>query len=243
MLRKKKIFAMSFCRVTFRNDRRGVIRKCEQNVSTTSTVQKKQFVPKVLDPSLGRGIATFSVKKQAQKIIQELERPLSEYMSLPAGQYSVLDAEKVERLDQDTFRCYVGQIKMANFSFEPVLTLSVKVEDVGCTISLLECQILGGKLVQEANERFVARMTNVVRYDSGDAQSINGKSITSNTQLEVQLIVPNWFILPVGGLEGMGNTVMQGVLNTMVPRFLEQLRVDYELWASGDDSRKPIGKL
>lgn len=35
--------------------------------------------------------------------------------------------------------------------------------------------------------------------------------------------------------------VMQKVLNTMVPRFLAQLAADYELWAAGDDSRKPIG--
>ena len=35
--------------------------------------------------------------------------------------------------------------------------------------------------------------------------------------------------------------VMQRVLNTMVPRFLAQLRADYALWASGDESRKPVG--
>lgn len=38
-----------------------------------------------------------------------------------------------------------------------------------------------------------------------------------------------------------GSKVLQGVLATMVPRFLKQLRVDYELWASGDESRKPVG--
>ena len=35
--------------------------------------------------------------------------------------------------------------------------------------------------------------------------------------------------------------VMQRVLNTMVPRFLAQLRADYALWAAGDESRKPVG--
>lgn len=34
---------------------------------------------------------------------------------------------------------------------------------------------------------------------------------------------------------------MQKVLNRMVPRFLAQLAADYQLWADGDDSRKPIG--
>ena len=36
---------------------------------------------------------------------------------------------------------------------------------------------------------------------------------------------------------------LQGVLNAMVPRFLQQLCKDYEQWASGDQSRKPVGEL
>ena len=35
--------------------------------------------------------------------------------------------------------------------------------------------------------------------------------------------------------------VLQQVLNRMVPRFLAQLEADYQLWAAGDHSRKPIG--
>ena len=34
---------------------------------------------------------------------------------------------------------------------------------------------------------------------------------------------------------------MQRVLNTAVPRFLEQLEADYAAWASGDESRQPVG--
>ena len=35
--------------------------------------------------------------------IVEREKPLQEYMSLPASQYSVLDARKIERVDDTTF--------------------------------------------------------------------------------------------------------------------------------------------
>jgi Protein of unknown function (DUF1997) len=38
-----------------------------------------------------------------------------EYMTLPASQYSVLDAKRIERIDDDTFRCYVGGISFLNF--------------------------------------------------------------------------------------------------------------------------------
>lgn len=36
-------------------------------------------------------------------------------MTLPASQYSVLDAKRIERIDDDTFRCYVGGISFLNF--------------------------------------------------------------------------------------------------------------------------------
>ena len=60
--------------------------------------------------------------------------------------------------------------------------------------------------------------------------------------MQVCLEVPGWMIaVPVGVIERTGSSVMQGVLNTMLPRFLAQLRADYELWASGDTSRTPVG--
>lgn len=36
-------------------------------------------------------------------------------MTLPASQYSVLDAKRIERIDDATFRCYVGGISFLNF--------------------------------------------------------------------------------------------------------------------------------
>ena len=59
---------------------------------------------------------------------------------------------------------------------------------------------------------------------------------------QVALEVPGWFrAIPLGALERTGCSVMQRVLDRMVPRFLAQLQQDYALWAAGDDSRKPIG--
>ena len=37
-----------------------------------------------------------------------------------------------------------------------------------------------------------------------------------------------------------GCAVMQRVLDTAVPRFLQQLKQDYALWAAGDEDRKPV---
>ena len=56
------------------------------------------------------------------------------------------------------------------------------------------------------------------------------------------LEIPGWMrAIPVSAIERTGSSVMQRVLNKMLPRFLQQLKADYELWASGDQSRNPIG--
>ena len=62
-------------------------------------------------------------------------------MRLPASQYSVLDAQKIERIDDDTFVCYVGGLNFLGFVVEPVLTVSVIVQDRGPVVKLLDTQV------------------------------------------------------------------------------------------------------
>ena len=64
-----------------------------------------------------------------------------EYMSLPASQYSVLDAERIERIDENTFRCYVYRLKFFGFEVCPVLLVRVDEEPNGCCIQLLSCTV------------------------------------------------------------------------------------------------------
>ena len=67
--------------------------------------------------------------------------PAAEYMALPASQYSVLDARQIERIDEDTFRCYVGGLHLFNLVIEPVLTVSVIVTERGPTVKLLSTKV------------------------------------------------------------------------------------------------------
>ncbi len=62
-------------------------------------------------------------------------------MTLPASQYSVLDANRIERLSETTFRCYVGGLKFLKFVVEPVLTVSVEVGEHGPTVRLLSTKV------------------------------------------------------------------------------------------------------
>lgn len=60
---------------------------------------------------------------------------------LPASQYSVLDAQRIERLDEDTFRCYVGGLRFLGLEVEPVITVSVTVQERGPTVRLLSTKV------------------------------------------------------------------------------------------------------
>lgn len=136
----------------------------------------------------------------------------------------------------------MGRLAFFGFSVEPVITVSVVVEERGCTIKLLSAQLQGSEAVQDINSKFTARMTNVVRWH--DTPEPACKEISSDTSIEVVVQVPGWFgFVPVSSIEAAGSKVMSTTLNLMVPRFLEQLQKDYQQWASGDESRKPVGEL
>ena len=186
---------------------------------------------------------------------------LGTYMTLPASEYSVLDAKRVERIDQNTFRCYVAGFKFFKVVVEPVLTLSVVVGDRGPTIRLLKTELQGSKTALEANEKFTATMTNVVQWKEG---SDGMKEIHSDTTIQVTLDVPRWVVLPTSFVERSGtmasssliffffdlrklpcawswfcagSAVMQKMLESAVPRFLHQLQSDYQHWVESGGRR------
>uniref|UniRef100_A0A1D1YTN9 Putative pentatricopeptide repeat-containing protein At1g26500 n=1 Tax=Anthurium amnicola TaxID=1678845 RepID=A0A1D1YTN9_9ARAE len=98
--------------------------------------------------------ARFEAKRTESTSVRQLQRPLLEYMRLPASQYSVLDAERIERVDDSTFRCYVYRFKFFSFEVCPVLVVRVDEEPYGCCIRLLSCKLEGSPIVVAQNEKF-----------------------------------------------------------------------------------------
>ncbi|KAF9676609.1 hypothetical protein SADUNF_Sadunf08G0020400 [Salix dunnii] len=102
--------------------------------------------------------AKFAARRKESVSVRQLGRPLStvavEYMSLPASQYSVLDAERIERVDDSTFRCYVYSFKFFAFEICPVLLVRVEEQPDGCCIKLLSCKLEGSPIVVAQNEKF-----------------------------------------------------------------------------------------
>nr|XP_023883501.1 uncharacterized protein LOC111995795 [Quercus suber]POE71555.1 uncharacterized protein CFP56_12782 [Quercus suber] len=185
--------------------------------------------------------ARFVARRKESVTVRQLERPLIEYMRLPASQYSVLDAERIERVDENTFRCYIYRIKFFAFEVCPVLLVRVEEQPNGCCIRLLSCKLEGSPMVAEQNDKFEASMVNQVSCGSNQSSSLV-QQLTSDTVIEVSIEIPSAFsLIPVQAIESTGTQVLEQVLRIMLPRFTAQLVKDYQAWASGDTSRQPLG--
>lgn len=174
-------------------------------------------------------------------VIEEMQKPLADYMSLPASQYSVLDAERIERVDENTFRCYIYSLKLFKFEIRPVLLVRVEEKPNGCCIRLLSCQLEGSPALDAQNKKFTASMVNNVSWQVSE-DSLTGRELISDATIEVTHEIP--FVLkaiPIQTVEATGNQVLSQILRVMLPRFLAQLGKDYRAWASGDVSRQPLG--
>ncbi|GER45731.1 hypothetical protein STAS_22705 [Striga asiatica] len=98
--------------------------------------------------------ARFVARRTESVAVNQFQRPLIEYMSLPASQYSVLDAERIERVDDNTFRCYVYRFKFFTVEVCPVLLVRVEEQPHGCCIKLLSCKLEGSRMVVAQNDKF-----------------------------------------------------------------------------------------
>ncbi|XP_014513878.1 uncharacterized protein LOC106772175 isoform X2 [Vigna radiata var. radiata] len=162
-------------------------------------------------------------------------------MRLPASQYSVLDAERIERVNDDTFRCYVYRFRFFNFEICPVLLVKVEEQPDGCCIKLLSCKLEGSPMIAAQNDKFDALMVNRISCDSSKAESLT-QQLTSDTIIEVSIEIPFPFLaIPKQAIESAGTQVLEQILRLMLPRFMSQLVKDYQAWATGDTSRQPLG--
>ncbi|XP_062157040.1 uncharacterized protein LOC133864656 [Alnus glutinosa] len=185
--------------------------------------------------------ARFVARRKESISVRQLQRPLIEYMSLPASQYSVLDAERIERVDENTFRCYVYRIKFFAFEVCPVLLVRVEEQPNGCCIRLLSCKLEGSPMVAAQNDKFDASMVNHISCES-NKNNLLAQQLTSDTVIEVSIEIPFAFrAIPVQAIESTGTQVLEQILRIMLPRFMAQLVKDYQAWASGDTSRQALG--
>ncbi|KAG4109024.1 hypothetical protein GLYMA_U031112v4, partial [Glycine max] len=167
--------------------------------------------------------ARFVARRKESLSVRQLQRPLIEYMRLPASQYSVLDAERIERVNENTFRCYVYRFKFFNLEVCPVLLVKVEEQPDGCCIKLLSCKLEGSAMVAAQNDKFDALMVNRISCDSNANKSLM-QQLTSDTIIEVSIEIPFPFqAIPKQAIESAGTQVLEQILRIMLPRFVSQV--------------------
>lgn len=195
-----------------------------------------------------RGSMTGAVRLSERADAKRRGRGVREYMALPASQYNTLDGETVTRMGDDVFVCELGKLDFLGFAIAPVLTAKVDVQPGGrgTVIRVESATLRGSPLVERADDLFEIDSVNRVgwRYLYGedeetddDVSDARACEIASETNVNVYLLVPSWFPFTVRATERTGNFVVRQVVKQVVPRFLKQLKNDYDVWATGDDCR------
>ncbi|CAM8963883.1 unnamed protein product [Rhodiola kirilowii] len=177
--------------------------------------------------------ARFTARRRESIPVHQLQKPLSEYMSLPISYHSVLDGEKVEKIDDNTFRCHVYRFNVFTYQICPVLLVRVDQQPNGCCINLLSCKLEGSPSVAAQSDNFKTSMVNQISCDIIPGNS-SIQQLTSDTVIEVSMKLPStFFAIPVKTIESAGTKVLEQVLKLMLPRFMAQLVKDYTAWALG----------
>ncbi|GBG60597.1 hypothetical protein CBR_g8618 [Chara braunii] len=159
---------------------------------------------------------------------------LSSFLRQPAGRESMLNARalrKIEPLEDDLYRCYLGTTEFFGIAVTPVIDLQVTVADSDCLVEMLSCRFEGSNQVHEINRRFSASLSNRLHWEPmGSRQLLLKNDVNLSVSLEV-FTLP-FTMLPISAVEVPGNTLLQALLERLVPLFLQQLKDDYTAWAS-----------
>lgn len=163
---------------------RGRKGKIDEKCRATRQPRAAESVPTLVGREDEKGPrARLWASRKEEVEVEEQQKPLAEYMRLPASQYSVLDAERIERIDDSTFRCYVHRLQFFALEVCPVLLLNVKLVEDGCCISLLSCTLEGSPIVVAQNDKFSAAMTNHVTWAPSPSPAAKPR-LMSNTSIE-----------------------------------------------------------
>jgi len=153
---------------------------------------------------------------------------------------------QVSPLD-DLFTLTLPKIKMFGAEFIPTLYTTVTVSpypEGESRINILHCTLDGGRMARFADGKFGVDCSTVVEGGMLDPNSgmAGGEWMKVASSVRIICPVPVQFasLLPTRLLSGTGSQVMKGVLRVMLPKFLEDLKGDYELWARGKDEDRDL---
>ncbi|CAM9223736.1 unnamed protein product [Chrysoparadoxa australica] len=189
-------------------------------------------------------LVKWRASKESAKRVTPGERSLERYVRLPPSEYSLLNPDTIERLNDEEFRCEPGRLNFFGTVVNPILYLRVDVDESvgGAKISLTKVELEGSEVVTSANGTFTCECSNIVSCADAPASKRGEatKSLTNSVEISVDLQVPNETFISPRVLQHGGSFVLQRMLDLAVPQFVRWLAKDYKKWSAGDDSRSAV---
>jgi hypothetical protein len=121
----------------------------------------------------------------------------------------------------------------------PILYVDVSVfpDDAKSVIAVKRAEIVGSEVAETINGAFSIEAINIV---TAGVDEKSRKTLTSDTKLVIDILVPESSNIPTIVLQKTGNFILQSSLNVIVPTFVRLLAFDFKRWSAGDDTRSAI---
>jgi hypothetical protein len=183
-------------------------------------------------------------------------------MRLPVEQYNELDPEMITSLGGNRFRLQVPRLAILSVWVQPAVEIVVMQEEAPPRVVLRAegCRLDGSAQVKkmELDRRFELHFSTVLTWGcappppaaAGSAGSRPGGSngslaavaaanvVHADLQLEVLTeIIPPFTSLPRSLLEHVVNTLLRGLMRSLLPLFVKRLAEDYQRWAASPEYR------
>ena len=241
LARSKRENAFAFRRAT-RKVRGG---KASQSSSRSSADSESDLSASVPDVKIARDVTstTLNVVRRFQVDVAKPpddnnnDKSPANYCKLPANQYNVIDEDKVEMLEDNSFVVSTGVQKFLFLTIEAKGRVKIEETLTGVKQTLEKAEMIdvngkNGKIVDAMNKSIGrVRVVNSVVATTSD----EGRKEHIESQLEFSGTFTEGVFAKIGPRL---NEIASFVLGATLPWFLETIGKDYELWAVDGERQK-----
>ncbi|GAB5356188.1 hypothetical protein AAMO2058_000269500 [Amorphochlora amoebiformis] len=184
--------------------------------------------------------ANIALNMTFRRRVVEGQRPLSDYVRLPAEKYSLLDSSQITRLGDSSFQMDMGKIGFLGIvRLRPTIVVDVDTKPSGALQTIRSISFQGRP----------KRMINLMNAIFGDISwgNLISSEKASDTESDIVFsLTMDWGLPHLSGMSGSSPKALEFLfsraLQIAVPWFMTQLEKDYVRWASGDNSREALSK-
>ncbi|MGA9381882.1 MAG: DUF1997 domain-containing protein [Phormidium sp.] len=181
----------------------------------------------------------FDASQSVEIAVPQQPIPLQHYLRQPKRLVQALvDLNQIEQLSEEIFRLKMRPLAFMTLMIQPTVDMRVWADSDGVVhLESVACQIRG---VEYINQRFALNLKGRLSpYQMNGITYLKGRA---DLQVQVELPPPFW-LTPKPLLETTGNGLLKSVLLTIKHRLMQQLLLDYAIWAKTGSEANTSGEV